>query len=86
MSDQPAFSSLACVREVKANFSRLGMGSPGQTLVDWAWDTSRANSSQLGMGPPGQTPVDWAFNLQGKQAVEKSWLVEEEMLLRQESR
>ena len=20
------------------NFSRLGMGPPGQTLVDWAWD------------------------------------------------
>ena len=22
----------------KKNFSRLGMGPPGQTLVDWAWN------------------------------------------------
>ena len=48
------------------------MGPPGQTLVD-------------GHGPSGQTLVDWAWALQEKQAVEKSRLVEEEMLSRQES-
>ena len=74
VSKQPAVSSLACVREVEANFSPLGMEPPGQTLVDWAWE------------PPGQTLVDWAWALQGKQAVEKSRLVEEEMLSKQESR
>ena len=37
VSKQPAVSSLTCVREVEANFNRLGMGLPGQTLVDWAW-------------------------------------------------
>ena len=62
MSKQPAVSSLACVREVETNFSRLGMGPPGQTLVDWA------------------------CYLQGKQAVEKWRLVDEEMSSRQESR
>ena len=30
VSKQPAVSSLACVREVEANFSRLGMGPPGE--------------------------------------------------------
>ena len=37
------------------------------------------------MGPPGQKLVDWVWDLQGKQAVEKSRLVEE-ILSRQESR
>ena len=37
------------------------------------------------MRPPGQTLVDWAWDLQEKQAAEKSHLVEE-MLSRQESR
>ena len=73
MSMQPAVSSWACVREVEANFSRLGMGPTGQT-------------SRLGMGPPEQTLVDWTWDLQSKQAVEKSRLVEEKMLSRQESR
>ena len=35
------------------NFSRLGMGPPGQTLVDWAWNL--------------QNLVNWAWNLQEKQ-------------------
>ena len=30
VSMQPAVSSLACVREVEANFSRLDMGPPGE--------------------------------------------------------
>ena len=38
------------------------------------------------MGSPGQTLVDWAWDLEGKQAAEKSRLVEEKMLSRQESR
>ena len=57
-----------------SNFSRLGMGPPGQTLVDWAWDLQDKQA------------VDWAWDLQRKQAVEKSRLVEEEMLSKQESR
>ena len=49
------------------------MGPPGQTLVDWAWDLH------------GKQAFDLAWDLQSKQAVEKSRLVEEEMLSRQES-
>ena len=64
---------------------RLAWGKSRQTLVDWAWDL-QTNFSRLGTGPPGQTLVDWEWGLQDKQAVEKSRLVEEEMLLSQESR
>ena len=38
------------------------------------------------MGPPGQTLEDWVWDLQVKHALEKSRLVEEEILSRQESR
>ena len=37
------------------NFSRLGMGPPGQILVDWAWVLQ------------GKFLVDWIFDLQEKQ-------------------
>ena len=66
------------------NFSRLGMGPPEKTSVDWAWLLQ------------GKFLVDWAFDLQEKHLLSEARTRaagggevktgEEELLLMQEPR
>ena len=50
------------------------MGSPGQTLVDWAWNIQ------------GKQAVDWAFDHQGKLLVDWEWDLQEKQLLLSKAR
>ena len=64
-----------------ANFSRLGIEPPGQTLVDWAWNLQGKQAVDWAWNLQDKQAVDWAWNLQGKLLVDWAWGLKDKLLV-----